>query len=109
VLYNWVSGGLNHQIEHHLFPSMSIHLYPLISPIVQKTCHDFDLPYYNYQSFFTAYTDMIKYLKAMGNPSFQPHLFTSQLQAQIDDLARARQRSAGRGQGVKVGTKAKQG
>ena len=35
---NWLSGGLNHQIEHHLFPSMSIYLYPTISPVVRQTC-----------------------------------------------------------------------
>jgi linoleoyl-CoA desaturase len=38
-------GGINYQIEHHLFPSVS-HVYlPEIAPIVQKVCKDFDIPY----------------------------------------------------------------
>ena len=42
-VYNWISGGLNHQIEHHLFPSMSIYLYPTIAPVVRATCAEFGL------------------------------------------------------------------
>jgi fatty acid desaturase len=34
----FVSGGLNHQIEHHLFPAHSIYHYPYISPIVEQVC-----------------------------------------------------------------------
>lgn len=34
--WNWFSGGLNHQIEHHLFPSYSIYTYPVISKVVQQ-------------------------------------------------------------------------
>ena len=81
-LWNVVSGGLNHQIEHHLFPSMSIHLYPLIQPVVAACCADFDLPYHNYPSFLAAYKDMSRFLHAMGSESFDPAAFTSSLQLQ---------------------------
>lgn len=37
---NFISGGLNHQIEHHLFPGMSIYLYPVIAPVVRETCEE---------------------------------------------------------------------
>lgn len=38
-------GGINFQIEHHLFPSMSHMLYAEIAPIVQAACAEFDIPY----------------------------------------------------------------
>lgn len=41
-----LAGGMNYQIEHHLFPSMcSIH-YPRITKIVQETCSEFNIPYH---------------------------------------------------------------
>lgn len=66
IFWNFMSGGLNHQIEHHLFPTMSTCLYPYISHIVQQTCQEFNLPYHNYKSFRSAYSDMINYLKKLG-------------------------------------------
>ncbi|CAF1432615.1 unnamed protein product [Rotaria magnacalcarata] len=66
-LATFISGGLNHQIEHHLFPSMNIYLYPVISQIVQEECYKFGLPYHNYTSFTTAWLDMFYYLKKLGN------------------------------------------
>ncbi|CAF2842976.1 unnamed protein product [Rotaria sp. Silwood2] len=65
----FLSGGLNHQIEHHLFPSMNIYLYPKIAHIVQEECYKFGLPYHNYNSFTTAWIDMFYYLKKLGNPN----------------------------------------
>jgi linoleoyl-CoA desaturase len=38
-------GGINYQIEHHLFPSLSNEHLPRISPIVKQTCFEFGLPY----------------------------------------------------------------
>jgi len=63
----FLSGGLNHQIEHHLFPSMNVYLYPKIAHIVQEECTKFGLPYHNYTSFTTAWIDMFYYLKKLGN------------------------------------------
>lgn len=40
-------GGLNHQIEHHLFPNISHVHYHKIQPIVERTCKEFGLPYVN--------------------------------------------------------------
>lgn len=59
VFWNWFSGGLNHQIEHHLFPSVSTYLYPEISPIVKSTCEEFRIPYHNYSNLATAWIDMV--------------------------------------------------
>lgn len=38
-------GGINFQIEHHLFPSMSHMHYKEIAPIVRDTCREFSIPY----------------------------------------------------------------
>ena len=41
----WYLGGLNFQIEHHLFPKICHIYYPAISAMVAATCHEFALPY----------------------------------------------------------------
>jgi len=65
-LANRLSGGLNHQIEHHLFPAMATHLYPEISPIVRETCAEFGLPYTNFSGFHRAWWSTFRYLAKLG-------------------------------------------
>lgn len=65
---NWVSGGLNHQVEHHLFPSMSIYLYPVISPVVRATCAEFGLEYRDYRGYWIALAHCVGYLHELGQP-----------------------------------------
>jgi len=79
VLWNWISGGLNHQIEHHLFPAISIYMYPALSDIVRTTCREYNLPYHNYPTFTTAWMDMWNYLRALGKKNYRPEHFVSQL------------------------------
>jgi acyl-lipid (8-3)-desaturase len=38
-------GGINYQIEHHLFPSLNNHKLRDITPIVKQCCKDFNIPY----------------------------------------------------------------
>ena len=68
---NWslfFTGGLNLQVEHHLFPHIcSIH-YQAIAPIVEETANDFNLPYLYNKSFASALTSHIRFLKKMGQP-----------------------------------------
>lgn len=45
-LVTWFVGGLNYQIEHHLFSKISHVHYPALSPIVEETCRDFGIPYH---------------------------------------------------------------
>lgn len=49
-----LSGGLNMQIEHHLFPSVHYSHYPALSLIVQKACVEFGLPYNTSSSIWEA-------------------------------------------------------
>jgi len=72
LFWNWFSGGLNHQIEHHLFPSVSYFLYPKISPIVQQTCKEFDIPYFNFPNYSSAWYGMFHHLKTLGYDERDP-------------------------------------
>jgi len=47
----WLVGGLNFQIEHHLFPRVSHVNYPAISTLVEETCRDFGIRYAQHESF----------------------------------------------------------
>ena len=55
-------GGINYQIEHHLFPSVCHVHYPYISQIVKQTCNEYGIPYHNFswsyavQSCFKLYS-----------------------------------------------------
>ncbi|RYY19800.1 MAG: acyl-CoA desaturase [Chitinophagaceae bacterium] len=48
---SWYVGGLNFQVEHHLFPRISHIHYPAIAPIVKATAREFDIPYLENISF----------------------------------------------------------
>lgn len=65
-IVNWFTGGLNHQIEHHIFPHISHVHYTKISEIVRKTAKEFNLPYNEYRTTRSAILSHFKYLKQMG-------------------------------------------
>ena len=54
-LVNFLTGGLNHQIEHHLFPSIHHSHLPWIAEIVEDTCKEFGIPYTNKVNFWQAW------------------------------------------------------
>ncbi|KAL2635526.1 hypothetical protein R1flu_007005 [Riccia fluitans] len=63
TFWTHISGGLNHQIEHHLFPGMCHVYYPKIQPIVKATCDEFNVPYTSYPTFWAALRAHFQYLK----------------------------------------------
>jgi fatty acid desaturase len=67
--WNHFSGGLNHQIEHHLFPSICHTNYVYIQDVVEETCVEFGVPYQNESGLWTAYGKMMSHLKIMGSGS----------------------------------------
>lgn len=67
-LLTWLVGGLNFQIEHHLFPDICHIHYPQISGIVEETAKEFGLPYHYEKSFPAAVIAHLKLLKLMGQP-----------------------------------------
>jgi linoleoyl-CoA desaturase len=64
----WLLGGLNFQIEHHLFPRISHINYPAISPIVEATCRDFGVRYTEHDSFGAGLASHFRWLRQMGQP-----------------------------------------
>jgi len=65
-LLSWYIGGLNYQIEHHLFPGIcSVH-YPAISTIVREVADKYDVPYNYQESFATAVRSHYRTLKKFG-------------------------------------------
>ena len=63
---NWFVGGLNYQVEHHLFPRISHVHYPSLSPIVQKTCAEFNLPYHTIPTFGQSVRSHFRMMKQLG-------------------------------------------
>jgi len=63
---NWFAGGLNFQIEHHLFPRISHTHYPDISGIVREAALEFGLPYNHYESFGAAVKSHYRTLYELG-------------------------------------------
>lgn len=65
---SWYIGGLNYQIEHHLFPQVcSIH-YPAISSIVQETAEEHGVPYHYNPSLWAAIKSHYRMLKQLSRP-----------------------------------------
>jgi linoleoyl-CoA desaturase len=65
-LFSWMIGGLNFQIEHHLFPNICHVHYPKIARIVKSTAAEFNLPYYVQKSFRSAVTQHFVLLRLLG-------------------------------------------
>ena len=63
---SWFVGGLNFQIEHHLFPKVSHIHYPAISKIVMEKCKEFNLPYNKYDTMFGAVASHFRVMKSLG-------------------------------------------
>ncbi len=65
-LISWLVGGLNFQVEHHLFPKISHVHYPAISNIIRETCREYNIPYIEYPKMRYAVVSHVRYLKQMG-------------------------------------------
>jgi linoleoyl-CoA desaturase len=65
-IFSWLIGGLNYQVEHHLFPNISHVHYKKISAIVKETAVKFGLPYQVQPTFLMALYNHAQMLKALG-------------------------------------------
>ncbi|SFC20257.1 linoleoyl-CoA desaturase [Flexibacter flexilis DSM 6793] len=66
---SWYIGGLNFQVEHHLFPLISHVHYPAIAPIVKATAEEYGVPYLVHYNFWDALDSHISALKRFGSAS----------------------------------------
>lgn len=65
-LLSWFIGGLNYQVEHHLFPNISHVHYNKISTLVKEIACKYNLPYHVQPGFFKALWGHAIMLKRLG-------------------------------------------
>jgi fatty acid desaturase/cytochrome b involved in lipid metabolism len=74
LFWNWMSGSLNLQIEHHLFPGVCHTKLRYIQPIVEKTCKEYGLPYTSFPSYWAAFVSHYRLLKSLGEQPTEAQL-----------------------------------
>jgi len=62
----WLLGGLNFQVEHHLFPRVSHIHYPAIRKFVKETCEEYNIVYHEYNTMFRAIVSHLVHLRRLG-------------------------------------------
>lgn len=65
-VFAWFIGGLNYQVEHHLFPNICHIHYPKLSKIVRETAQEFGLPYHVKPTFMEALGEHARMLRQLG-------------------------------------------
>jgi linoleoyl-CoA desaturase len=65
-IVSWFVGGLNFQIEHHLFPKVSHVHYPAIAPIVREVCNKHDVHYNEFKTMGSAVASHFRMMKSLG-------------------------------------------
>jgi len=65
-ILSWYVGGLNFQVEHHLFPKICHVHYPKIAEIVKQTADEFGVPYLENKTFFKAVASHFRLLRKFG-------------------------------------------
>ena len=66
VVMAWLLGGLNIQIEHHLFPRICHINYPAMSKLVEETCREFGVKYAEHKTFWAGLASHFRWLRHMG-------------------------------------------
>jgi linoleoyl-CoA desaturase len=67
-LLGWYVGGLNFQVEHHLFPDVCHTHYPALATIVRATCAEHRIPHRTHPTLRAAIAAHYRYLRALGRP-----------------------------------------
>ncbi len=67
-LLGWYVGGLNFQIEHHLFPDVCHVHYPALARIVEAACRESGIPHRSAPTLSAAIADHYRHLRALGRP-----------------------------------------
>jgi linoleoyl-CoA desaturase len=65
-LVNWCLGGLNHQVEHHLFPRISHVHYRSLGPIVKRVCERHGIVYHEHRTVLQALRSHFVHLRDVG-------------------------------------------
>ena len=73
-IFSWLIGGLNYQIEHHLFPNICHVHYRGISKIVKQTAQEFNVPYIHHKTFYAALKSHFTLLNDLGTGNYERKL-----------------------------------
>ena len=65
-IFSWLIGGLNYQVEHHLFPNICHVHYREISKIVKATAKEYNVPYFQHKTWVRALGSHFGMLKKLG-------------------------------------------
>jgi linoleoyl-CoA desaturase len=65
----WLIGGLNFQVEHHLFPRISHVHYPVVARVVEDTCREFGVTYLEHRTFAAGIASHYRWLRRLGQPA----------------------------------------
>lgn len=76
LFLNYYAGGLNFQIEHHLFPNICHIHYRKIAPIVERTAREFGFNYNLKPTFMHALKSHIRRLKELGTQISMNHVYS---------------------------------
>ena len=71
-IFSWFIGGLNYQIEHHLFPNICHVHYKDLSVIVKQTAEEYGVPYIEFPTFYSALKSHFKFLHKLGKHDYKP-------------------------------------
>lgn len=67
---DFLCGGLNRQIEHHLFPRICHIHYPALSKIVRATAQEYNIPYVENPTFWAALQSHYRVLRKYGKEDY---------------------------------------
>jgi linoleoyl-CoA desaturase len=76
-LLSWFVGGLNFQIEHHLFPKICHLHYPALAPVVEATCREFGVRYVAHRTLFGSLASHFRWLRRMGMATADENLVSA--------------------------------
>jgi linoleoyl-CoA desaturase len=65
-MLSWYLGGLNFQIEHHLFPKICHVHYAALAPIIEDVCRTNGIRYFAFPTARAAFRSHVRWLRVMG-------------------------------------------
>jgi linoleoyl-CoA desaturase len=83
TIFAWFIGGLNHQVEHHLFPHICHVHYKKLSKIVKATAEEYDVPYYAHKTFFDAVKSHLTVMNQLGTGEYDQKLKEKKMELEL--------------------------
>jgi len=77
IFTDWICGGLNYQIEHHLFPTMPRHHLNRASIKIKAFCHENNLPYLC-SDFYQGLVKVLGFLNSIGQVAQERNILAAE-------------------------------